>query len=205
MTAAPPEQTVAPEQTAPPRQRPQLRFEPTRLPDVIRVVPPRFGDDRGYFSETYHRGKFLAGGIGVEFVQDNQSLSRPAGTLRGLHYQLAPRAQDKLIRCLAGRILDVAVDIRRSSPTFGEHVAVELTADGGEQLFVPKGFAHGFATLEADCVVAYKCSDVYSPDHERGLAWDDPDLAIDWRTLRPTLSGKDEINPRLADQPDLFA
>ena len=192
--------------SAPPIQRPQLRFEPTRLPDVILVVPPRFGDERGYFCETYHRGKFDEGGIGVEFVQDNQSFSRPAGTLRGLHYQLPPRAQDKLVRCLKGRILDVAVDIRRGSPTFGQHVAVELTADGGEQLFVPKGFAHGFATLEPECVVAYKCSDAYSPQHERGVAWDDPALEIDWQVDAASclLSAKDRDNPVLAEQPDLF-
>ena len=181
--------------------------EPLAIAEVILVRPPRFGDERGYFAETYHADKWAAAGIGVTFVQDNQSLSAEVGTIRGLHYQLAPYAQGKLVRVLQGRVLDVAVDIRRSSPTFGQHVSAELTADGGEQIFVPPGFAHGFATLEPDTVVAYKVSGVYSPESERGIRFDDPDLGIDWKvdTSKATLSKKDTGNPKLADQPDLFA
>ena len=184
---------------------PAERLSP--LSDVIVVTPPRFGDGRGFFSETYHRGKFAEVGIGCEFVQDNHSLSAAAGTLRGLHYQVGPNAQDKLVRCVRGRILDVAVDIRRSSPTFGRHVAAEITADLGNQIFVPKGFAHGFLTLEPDCEVVYKVSGPYDKSAERGIAWDDPHLAIDWPTSPTrdvTLSDKDRQNPRLTDQPDLF-
>ena len=181
--------------------------EPLAIAEVILVRPPRFGDERGYFTETYHADKWAAAGIGVTFVQDNQSLSAEVGTIRGLHYQLAPYAQGKLVRVLQGRVLDVAVDIRRSSPTFGQHVSAELTADGGEQIFVPPGFAHGFATLEPDTIVAYKVSGVYSPESERGIRFDDPDLGIDWKvdTSKATLSKKDTGNPKLADQPDLFA
>jgi dTDP-4-dehydrorhamnose 3,5-epimerase len=177
------------------------------LPDVILVRPTRFGDDRGFFSETYHQAKWSAGGIGCTFVQDNHSLSRPAGTVRGLHYQLAPHAQDKLVRVVRGRILDVAVDIRRSSPTFGRHVSAELTASGGEQMFVPAGFAHGFVTLDPDTEVVYKCSGEYRPEAERGIRWNDPALGIDWRieTENATLSGRDAVHPYLAEQPDLFA
>ena len=177
------------------------------LPEVIVVTPKRFGDGRGFFSETYHRDKFAQVGIDCEFVQDNHSLSAAVGTLRGLHYQLPPHAQDKLVRVVRGRIRDVAVDIRRSSPTFGKHVAVELSAEGGEQILVPKGFAHGFVTLEPDTEVVYKVSDVYDQPSERGIAWNDPQLAVDWGLPvdQPTLSGKDAQNPKLADQPDLFA
>ena len=139
-------------------------------------------------------------------MQDNESFSAPAGTLRGLHYQIAPHAQDKLLRVIDGSILDVAVDIRRDSPTFGQHVTVTLSADEGNQLLVPAGFAHGFCTLEADVRVAYKVSDVWAPDCERAIRWDDPALAIDWQLPPdgPTMSGKDAVAPLLADQPDLF-
>ena len=190
----------------PARPPPRLRVQRLAVPDVLLVVPPRFGDDRGYFCETYHAAKWADLGVDAIFVQDNASLSRPAGTVRGLHYQLPPSAQAKLVRCVRGRVLDVAVDLRRSSPTFGRHVAAELTADGGEQMYVPIGFAHGFATLEDDCEVAYKCSAVYDPDAERGIAWDDPDLAIDWRVdpADATLSGRDRRHPPLADQADVF-
>jgi len=177
----------------------------TALDGVVEIRPPRHGDDRGWFSETYKQHTLSDAGIDITFVQDNESFSAPAGTLRGLHYQVAPHPQDKLIRVIHGSILDVAVDIRRDSATFGQHVAVTLTAEGGNQLLVPAGFAHGFCTLEADVRVAYKVSGVYAPDCERAIRWDDPDLAIDWQlpSSGPTLSGKDEEAPFLADQPDL--
>ena len=192
-----------------PAPRPPVKpvaAEPTALAGVLVLRPPSFGDDRGHFRETYHRGKWAAAGVTAEFAQDNQSLSRPAGTVRGLHYQLPPFAQAKLVRCTRGRILDVAVDVCRRSPTFGRHVAVELTADGGEQMYVPIGFAHGFATLEPDCEVCYKCSAVYDVVSERGIAWDDPALGIDWRVAPAdaVLSGKDRRHPPLAEQADLF-
>ena len=179
---------------------------PTLLAGVVVLHPPRFGDERGYFAETYHAGKWHAAGVEATFVQDNQSLSGPAGTVRGLHYQIEPSPQAKLVRVLRGSIVDVAVDIRRSSATFGRHVAVELTADGGEQLYVPAGFAHGFATLEPDTVVAYKVSGLYDPSAERGILWNDPALGIDWRLGgEPTLSGKDKLHPPLAEQVDVYA
>ena len=183
-----------------------MEFVPTRLPDVIEVVPRRFGDERGWFSEVYKRPEFAAAGIDVDFVQDNQSFSATPGTLRGLHYQIAPHAQAKLVSVLRGAVLDVAVDIRRESPSFGEHVAVELSAEAGNQLFVPVGFAHGFVTLVPEVHVAYKVSDRYAPDCERAVRWDDPDLAIEWPDVGdgPVLSDKDAVDPHLAERPDLF-
>lgn len=160
---------------------------------VVRVIPKRFGDARGWFAETYQRDRFKALGVDADFVQDNHSLSREAGTLRGLHFQTPPHAQAKLVRCLRGRIWDVAVDLRRGSPSYGQWVAAELTAEGGEQLYVPAGFAHGFLTLEPDSEVAYKTSDFYAPECDAGIAWDDPDLAIAWPLAgsAPLLSDKD--------------
>jgi dTDP-4-dehydrorhamnose 3,5-epimerase len=179
---------------------------PTALDGIVEIRPTRHGDDRGWFSETYKRHVLRDAGIDIEFVQDNESFSAPAGTLRGLHYQLPPHAQDKLVRVIHGSVVDVAVDIRRGSPTFGRHVTVTLTAELGNQLLVPAGFAHGFSTLEADTRVAYKVSAVYAPDCERAIRWDDPSLGIDWQLPPggPTLSGKDAIAPLLADQPDLL-
>ncbi|SOB81052.1 dTDP-4-dehydrorhamnose 3,5-epimerase [Sphingomonas guangdongensis] len=164
------------------------------------VRPKRHGDARGWFTETYNRDTFAALGISCVFVQDNHSLSGPAFTLRGLHFQAPPRAQDKLVRCIRGRIFDVAVDVRRGSPTYGRWVGAELSAENGDQLFIPVGFAHGFVTLEPDCEVTYKCSDTYAPDADGGLSWDDPDIAVDWplppgRT--PELSAKDGRQPSL--------
>lgn len=164
------------------------------------IAPSRHGDARGWFTETYNRDTFAALGIDCVFVQDNHSLSHPVFTLRGLHFQTPPRAQDKLVRCLRGRILDVAVDIRRGSPTFGRWVGAELSADNGLQLFVPVGFAHGFVTLEPGCEVAYKCSDTYAPAQDGGIHWDDPAIGIDWRLpvgITPELSDKDRIQPTL--------
>ncbi len=165
------------------------------------IRPRRFGDDRGWFTETYNSDKYQTLGVTVRFVQDNHSLSRPTHVLRGLHFQAPPRAQDKLVRCVKGRIWDVAADVRAGSPTFGQWVAAELTAENGHQLFVPKGFAHGFLTLEPDTEVEYKVSDVYAPDCDGGLAWDDPTIAVAWPlgAVAPVLSDKDARLPRLAD------
>jgi dTDP-4-dehydrorhamnose 3,5-epimerase len=184
-----------------------LKVLPTAIPDVKILEPKRFGDERGFFSETYSRSAMLAAGFDLEFVQDNHSRSERVGTLRGLHFQAEPFAQDKLVRCPQGRLLDVAVDIRRGSPTYGAHVAVELSAENWRQLLVPKGFAHGFVTLEPFTEVFYKVTAPYSAAHDRGLAYDDPALNIAW-PLPPggaVLSEKDRFHPALADLPAFFA
>jgi dTDP-4-dehydrorhamnose 3,5-epimerase len=175
------------------------------LDGVLEIVPARHGDDRGYFSETFSRDTFAEAGIGLEFVQDNHSLSRAKGVLRGLHYQLPPRAQDKLVRVVRGAILDVAVDIRRGSPTFGRWVSLEVSAEKWNQILVPKGFAHGFLTLEPDTEVIYKVTDVYAPDRDRSIRFDDPDIGIEWPMARERLrlSQKDSGAPLLGDA-DLF-
>ena len=174
-------------------------FEACAIPDVIKITPRRHSDERGYFVELFREDRFKAHAGDVTFVQHNQSLSRRAGTVRGLHYQLAPAAQGKLVRCLQGAILDVAVDIRPGSPTFGRHVAVELTAEDDTQLWIPEGFAHGFCTLVPHCVVWYAVTDVYSPEHERGVLWNDPDLGIAWPVAptEATVSERDARQPRL--------
>ncbi len=184
-----------------------LLVEPTALPDVKIIQPKRFGDHRGFFSETYSRSAFAEAGITLDFVQDNHSLSAAVGTLRGLHFQAPPFAQDKLVRVPRGRILDVAVDIRASSPDFGKFVAVELSAENWWQLLVPAGFAHGFVTLEPDTEVLYKVNAPYSPEHDRGVAFDDPAIGIDWGFAPEALilSDKDRRHPRLADLPRYFA
>lgn len=172
------------------------------LPPVQIIRPIRHGDARGWFTETYNRDRFAKLGIECAFVQDNHSLSVPAYTLRGLHFQTPPCAQDKLVRCIRGRIFDIAVDVRRGSPTFGKWVGAELSAENGHQLFIPIGFAHGFMTLEPDCEVVYKCSAFYAPEHDGGIIWNDPDIDVDWPIpdeVLPELSNKDQILPRLAD------
>lgn len=182
-----------------------MHVAPTALPDVKLIVPQRFGDARGYFAETWNARAYAGHGLERNWVQDNQSLSATAGTVRGLHYQLHPEAQTKLVRVLRGRILDVAVDIRRGSPTFGRHATVELSADGLEQLLVPVGFAHGFCTLEPDTIVAYKVDAFYSHEHERAILWNDPALGIAWPSMAgAVLSGKDAVAPPLAAAVDLF-
>jgi len=184
-------------------------FTATRLalPGPVLVTARRFGDHRGFFLETYSVRDFAALGISDVFVQDNHSLSAKPGTIRGMHFQLPPHAQAKLVRVLRGAILDVAVDIRRSSPSFGKHVAVELTAENAQQLFIPAGFAHGFCTLSPDTEVAYKVTDLYAPECDRGIAWDDPDLALPWPfdAAEVQLSDKDRRAPRLRDLPTVFA
>jgi dTDP-4-dehydrorhamnose 3,5-epimerase len=164
------------------------------LPDVLIIEPRVFRDDRGFFVETYHALRYRAAGIDVEFVQDNHSRS-VRGTLRGLHWQTAPHPQAKLVRVLEGEILDVAVDIRPGSPTFGRSASVTLSADNFRQLFIPVGFAHGFLVLSERADIEYKCSDVYDPAAERGLMWNDPELAIAWPTTSPTLSARDQGHP----------
>lgn len=176
------------------------------IPDVKIIRPKKFGDHRGFFSETYSKRAFEAAGLHYEFVQDNQSLSAEVGTVRGLHFQLPPFAQDKLVRVTRGAILDVAVDIRRDSPTRGQHVSAVVSAAEWNQILVPIGFAHGFCTLEPDTEVIYKVTNFYSPEHDRGLLWNDPELGIDWPVAadRAMLSDKDRIHPRLADLTDWF-
>ena len=171
------------------------------LPGVYEVTPKRFGDDRGFFSETYNAAALAEHGLTMTFCQDNHSLSKPAGVLRGLHYQLPPFAQDKLVRVLRGAILDVAVDIRKNSPSFGKWLSLRVSAAAWNQILVPKGFAHGFVTLEPDTEVAYKVSQPYSREHERSIRFDDPDLAVDWQVAVAglTLSEKDRAAPLLAD------
>jgi dTDP-4-dehydrorhamnose 3,5-epimerase len=183
-----------------------LQIEETALAGVLVITPRRHGDARGYFSETWKRSDFRAAGIDIDFVQDNHSLSAEVGTLRGLHFQSPPHAQDKLVRVIRGRVLDVAVDLRRSSPSFGRHVAVELSAENGRQLLVPVGFAHGFVTLEPGTEVLYKVSAEYAPANDHGLAFDDPDLGIAWPlpAERLVLSEKDRRHPRLAELPAYF-
>lgn len=180
--------------------------ETTAIPDVKIITARRFGDRRGFFSETYNREAFFEAGLDYDFVQDNHSLSVLVGTIRGLHFQSAPFAQDKLVRVTNGRVYDVAVDLRRSSPTFGRHVGVELSVENWCQLFVPIGFAHGFCTLEPNTEVLYKVTAHYSVAGDHGLAWDDPDLAIDWPVPsdRVVLSEKDRAHPRLRNLSQLF-
>ncbi len=175
--------------------------------DAVRIVQPRrIGDARGWFEETWRADAFAAAGIDVTFVQDNQSFSAKAGTVRGLHFQLPPFAQAKLVRVVSGAILDVAVDLRRGSPTFGRHVAVRLDSENGTQLFIPVGFAHGFCTLVENTAVSYKVSGVYSREHDRGMRWNDPALGIDWPVSEDEaqLSDKDRIAPLLAELGDRF-
>jgi len=178
-----------------------LQIETLDITDIKLLFPRKFGDERGFFSETYSQSRFNQAGISAEFVQDNHSLSREAGVLRGLHYQCPPFAQDKLVRVVHGRILDIAVDIRKNSPTFGKWVSAELSADDWNQIFVPKGFAHGFATLAADTEVVYKVSAPYAPESERAIMWNDPDIGISWPFDADdvTLSAKDAAAMSFAD------
>ena len=170
----------------------------TDLEGVLIVEPKVFGDARGYFFETWRQDAYAAAGIDCQFVQDNESKSS-FGVLRGLHWQAAPHTQAKLVRVVSGAVLDVAVDIRRNSPTFGRHVAIELSAANKRQLFIPRGFAHGFAVLSQEAIFAYKCDNLYHPEAERGMRFDDPALAIDWRVSPKewNLSEKDKKHPPL--------
>ncbi|MDR0893469.1 MAG: dTDP-4-dehydrorhamnose 3,5-epimerase [Mediterranea sp.] len=178
----------------------------TAIPDVVLIEPRLFTDERGYFFESFSQREFDEKVRPVCFVQDNESKST-YGVLRGLHFQKPPHSQSKLVRVIKGTVLDVAVDIRRGSPTFGQHVAVELTAENHRQLFIPRGFAHGFAVLSEDAIFQYKCNNFYAPQSEGALAWDDPDLGIDWHLPlnHIILSEKDKHHPRLKDAEWLFS
>jgi len=181
-----------------------MQFTRTKIQDVVIIEPKVHGDDRGYFVETFRADKleeFL--GYKIDFCQDNESKSSK-GVLRGLHYQLAPHAQTKLVRVIQGSVLDVAIDIRKNSPTFGQHVAVELTAENKKQLLIPRGFAHGFVVLEDDTIFAYKVDNYYSPECDRGIAFDDEELSINWilATNQLNLSAKDKVQPKLNDIKD---
>ena len=184
-----------------------MQVETTAIPDVKVFTPKRFGDSRGFFSEVYNRRAFAEAGVTLDFVQDNQSLSREVGTLRGLHFQAPPFAQAKLVRVLSGAIYDVAVDIRVGSPTYGRWVAAELSAENFRQLLIPVGFLHGFVTLTPDTAVFYKVTAPYSAAHDGGVAWDDPDIGIDWppQAAKPCLSAKDAQLPRLRDLNNPFS
>lgn len=183
-----------------------MNFLRTEIPDVIIIEPKVYGDERGYFVETFRADKLEAFlGFKINFCQDNESKSS-RGVLRGLHYQLPPDAQTKLVRVIQGRVLDIAVDIRKNSPTFGKHVAVELSGENKRQLFVPRGFAHGFVVLDDDTVFAYKVDNYYSPENDRGIAFDDVALNIDWQIPHAelNLSAKDKVQPKLNETNDLF-
>lgn len=182
-----------------------MQVELTDLPGVLIVSPRRFGDSRGWFMETFSAPQLAKAGVAIGWVQDNHSYSAAKGTLRGLHYQRPPHAQDKLVRCSRGAIWDVAVDFRAGSPTFAHWVGVELTAENGRQLLVPKGFLHGFITLSDDTEVQYKCSDIYAPDCDGAVRWDDPEIGIEWGVSAPVLSDKDAKAPLLHDAPRPFA
>lgn len=176
-----------------------MHVERLNIPDIKVLVPRKHGDARGFFSETYNRKSLAALGIDIDFVQDNHSLSAEKGTVRGLHFQTPPFAQDKLVRVVRGSVYDVAVDLRKDSPTYGRHAGAILSADAWNQVLVPIGFAHGFMTLERDTEVIYKVSNYYAPDHDKGLLWNDPALGIAWPLAEDeaVLSEKDRIQPRL--------
>lgn len=178
----------------------------TSIDGVVIIQPRLFKDERGYFFESFSQREFDEKVRPVRFVQDNESKSS-YGVLRGLHFQKPPFAQSKLVRVIKGAVLDVAVDIRKGSPTFGQHVAVELTEENHLQFFIPRGFAHGFSVLSDEVVFQYKCDNFYAPQHEGALAWDDPDLGIDWKipAERVVLSEKDKMHPRLKDAEWLFS
>ena len=177
------------------------------LPEIMHVIPARYKDERGWFSETYNESEFLAAGIRTRFVQDNQSHSLKAGTLRGLHFQYPPYAQAKLVRCIEGEILDVAVDLRTGSPNFGKYTAHRLSGADGRQIYIPVGFAHGFCTLEDNCQIAYKVSSFFAPGSDGGVSFGDPDIAVEWPfpTSKLVLSEKDRGLPHLSELPPIFS
>ena len=177
----------------------------TELPGVLIIEPDRFGDTRGFFSESWNRRRMAGHGVEIDFVQDNHSMSVEPGTLRGLHFQVPPHAQAKLVRCGRGAFMDVVADIRHGSPTFGRWLGVDLSFQNGRQLLVPEGFLHGFVTRQPETEIIYKCSDYYAPDCDATVRYDDPDLAIDWGLDGPPiLSDKDADAPRLRDLPAYF-
>ncbi|MDQ3144940.1 MAG: dTDP-4-dehydrorhamnose 3,5-epimerase [Pseudomonadota bacterium] len=184
-----------------------MEFRTFDLGGPIEVVPRKIEDERGYFSEVFREAAFSEHAGPAQFVQDNQSLSVRAGTIRGIHFQSYPAAQGKLVRCLAGKVFDVAVDLRRDSPSYGRWIAVTLTPEANNQLWIPVGFGHGFCTLEPDSVISYRVTSYYSPENDKGVAWDDPDIAVEWpEVANPgTLSAKDRGQPSLAELPRHFS
>jgi dTDP-4-dehydrorhamnose 3,5-epimerase len=184
-----------------------MEFRSFELEGPFEITPRMIDDERGYFSEIFRLDRFAEHAPGVEFVQDNQSLSVRTGTIRGLHFQTHPVAQGKLVRCLAGKLLDVAVDLRQGSPTFGRWISVVLSAEQNNQLWVPVGFAHGFCTLEPETVISYRVTNYYSAENDKGVAWDDPDIAVEWPEVADpdTLSAKDRRQPGLANLPIYFS
>lgn len=184
-----------------------MEFRSFGLDGPVEVVPRKIEDERGYFSEIFRLAAFTERAGAVEFVQDNQSLSVRPGTIRGIHFQTHPFAQGKLVRCLSGKVLDVAVDLRRDSPDYGRWIAVTLTPQDNNQLWIPVGFGHAFCTLEPNSVMGYRVTNYYSPQNDQGVAWDDPDIAIDWPALADadTLSTKDRSQPSLAEMPSYFS
>lgn len=184
-----------------------MKFETFEITGLLGIHPQRRGDERGYFAETFRADLFQQTAGKFDFVQENESLSAKVGTIRGLHFQLDPFAQGKLVRCVAGALLDVAVDIRNGSPTFGRWVAIELSPENGRQLWVPPGFAHGFCTLLPNTVLAYKVTAFYDHSSDKGVAWDDPAIGIEWPSLADpeTLSAKDRVQPSLDELPPYFS
>jgi dTDP-4-dehydrorhamnose 3,5-epimerase len=184
-----------------------MQFRAFDIDGPIQIVPRKHEDHRGYFSEIFRLNSFAEHVGPVTFVQENQSLSNAPGTIRGIHFQTPPMAQGKLVRCVAGRLLDVIVDLRQGSSTFGRWVSVVLSPEDLNQLWVPVGFGHGFCTLEPNSIISYRVTEYYSPEHDKGVAWDDPEIGVDWPSIADpeTLSGKDREQPRLADLPAYFS
>jgi dTDP-4-dehydrorhamnose 3,5-epimerase len=184
-----------------------LEFRDFEVEGLLEIRPRKIADERGYFSEIFRLNKFVERAGDVRLVQDNQSLSIRPGTVRGLHFQTNPAAQGKLVRCLAGKLLDVAVDLRTDSRTYGRWVSVTLSPEENNQLWVPVGFGHGFCTLEPNTVISYRVTSYYSPEHDRGVAWDDPEIAVEWPSMADpeTLSPKDRQLPRLVELPAYFS
>ena len=184
-----------------------MEFRTFELQGPLEVVPRRIDDDRGYFSEIFRLAAFVDRTGSAEFVQDNQSLSVRQGTIRGIHFQSHPCAQGKLVRCLAGSVLDIAVDLRRGSPSYGRWISTTLTPAENNQLWIPVGFGHAFCTLQPNSVISYRVTNYYSPEHDKGVAWDDPDIAIEWPSAADpeTLSAKDRQQPALAELPAYFS
>jgi len=181
-----------------------FQFTKLEIPEVILIKPKVFSDDRGFFMETYKYSDFSKFGIDDQFIQSNHSKTAAQGVVRGLHFQKKPFEQAKLIRTIAGSIFDVAVDIRKNSPTYGKHVSAVLSAENKEILYIPAGFAHGFCTLEEGTEIVYECSKAYSPEHDRGIIWNDRDINIQWSALEPVLSGKDQRWPCLKESDNNF-
>jgi dTDP-4-dehydrorhamnose 3,5-epimerase len=184
-----------------------MEFRAFEIEGPLEIVPNKIGDERGYFSEIFRLGEFRELAGQVEFVQDNQSLSVRPGTIRGIHFQTEPAAQGKLVRCLAGRLLDFAVDLRAGSPSYGRWISTVLLPEQNNQLWVPVGFGHAFCSLEPNSVISYRVTNYYSPENDKGVAWDDPDIGIDWPEIADpeTLSGKDRKQPTLAELPPYFS